>query len=119
MNIENKEINEACSKCFRDHGFRCVALSCHLGLRQSMKDYKIEFRLWHKVTRAENLMVIQNRQFANLRDHKHQLAFIVSHPLKDGFVIRKKVCSICRETYQTSLYRDRAEFQRLSEKMRG
>lgn len=115
----DKQIRNMCSECFKAHGFRCVAISCHLGIRQSMKDYRIEYRLFHRVARADNLMIIQNRQIVNLRAHKHQKAFTVAYPLKDGFVIKKSVCSMCRETYETSIYRDPSEFRRLNEIMRG
>ena len=117
---ENLEIMEFCSKCFKEHGNKCIAegLSCEMGLTHSLEDYKTEYELYDKAIRTDNLNVMQNNKIIPLSQHKHELAFNLAYPLEDGFVRKEKICSICRKGYEVSIYRDFNEFERLNEKLK-
>lgn len=67
FNIEReKHYMEYCSKCFKQHGNKCIATDCFIGkFDMEIRDFYLETELWNKIFHNESV-----------KDCKH---FIVSY----------------------------------------
>ena len=115
--IEEKEITSNCSECFREHNNMCIAngLSCEMGLNHS--DYLTEYRLYDKAIKYD-LDIVQDNKIIPHDKHKHKEALTLAYPLNNGFIMKQKICSVCRETYEMSIYKDAFEHVVLTEKLK-
>jgi hypothetical protein len=121
---ENNEIMKLCSDCFKEHGFKCVAIGqCSIGKTQTLEDYRTEYRLYDKAISNEMDIEEYDSETGKYRivkfsEHKHREALTVAIPLENGFIIKKKICVICREVFEVSIYQDAFEHVRLTDKLK-
>jgi hypothetical protein len=114
---EDMKLRVICSDCGLCSGDK-KPIECFLGSpRSTLEDYQTEYRLYDRAIVTET-DIIENDRIISLRDHRHALALTLVYPLEHGFVIRKKICSVCRETYETWIYRDLEENERLTQKLK-
>jgi len=118
---EDKHIRNLCSKCGLCSGDKKV-IECNLGNpRTSLEDYQTEYRFWDKAIPNESSIVEYSERgpkIIKFSEHKHSEALTIALPLENGFIMKKKICSTCRNTYETSIYQDAFEHVRLTEKLK-
>jgi len=55
FNDKEKKYMEYCSRCFQQHGNKCVAQCCYLGVNNEDRDFYLETELWNKMFHSESV----------------------------------------------------------------